>query len=80
VAAARRIAVGRTSQDVAPLQPAAAAQLAAPIRTGELSARGLHKVAAVARTVADLLGEAQVSEAHVADALSLRAARSTVAP
>jgi magnesium chelatase family protein len=80
VAAARRIAVGRTSQDVAPLQPAAAALLAATLRTGELSARGLHKVAAVARTVADLLGEAQVSEAHVADALSLRAARSTVAP
>jgi magnesium chelatase family protein len=79
VAAARRIAAARSGLDTAPLRPEAATLLAAKLRTGELSARGLHKVAAVARTVADLLGAEQVSEAHVADALWLRAARSTVA-
>ena len=80
VEAARRVAnQRRAGGEAAPLRPEAAALLAAKLRAGELSARGLHKVGAVARTVADLLGAEQVSEAHVADALSLRAARSTVA-
>jgi len=43
-----------------------------------LSPRGLHKVGRVARTVADLGGEEQVGYAHVAIALTLRAARSIV--
>lgn len=52
--------------------------LAAKLRAGELSARGLHKVARVARTIADLAGDQQVGYAHVADAVSLRAARSAL--
>ena len=47
---------------------------------GALTARGLHKVSRVARTVADLMGAEQVGEEHVCDALTLRTARSTVAP
>jgi magnesium chelatase family protein len=50
------------------------------LREGALTARGLHKVARVARTVADLTGAEEVDEGHVADALSLRTARTTVMP
>jgi magnesium chelatase family protein len=38
-----------------------------------LSARGFHRVLKVARTLADLDGEAQVRRIHVAEALSYRA-------
>ena len=52
--------------------------LAAKLREGALTARGLHKVARVARTVADLVGAEQVDEEHICDALCLRTARAVV--
>jgi magnesium chelatase family protein len=60
------------------MQSAASEMLAERLRSGTLSARGLHKVSKVARTVADLLGEEIVTIDHMADALSLRAARSSL--
>jgi magnesium chelatase family protein len=55
-----------------------AALLASKLRQGVLTARGLHKVARVARTVADLVGAEQVDEEHISDALCLRAGRDVV--
>ncbi len=79
VAAARRRAAHRDAAGADPPVDADGADLlAAKLRAGELSARGLRKVARVARTVADLAGDERVGYAHVADALSLRRARSTV--
>jgi magnesium chelatase family protein len=78
VATARTRATARAHGDEPPMHPRAADLLATKLREGELTARGLHKVSAVARTVADLAGVDQVGEEHVADALSLRAARSAL--
>jgi magnesium chelatase family protein len=50
------------------------------VRSGRLSARGLHRVRRVARTLADLDGGvARIDEGHVAEALALRAGRSALA-
>ena len=38
-----------------------------------LSARGIHRVLKVARSIADLAAEERVAAAHVAEALSFRA-------
>ena len=58
----------------APLAPSATRLLEHALRTGGLSARGLHRVRRVACTVADLAGaEGPVSDEHVATALALRA-------
>lgn len=66
---------------VAPLAPAAAELLERRLRTGSLSARGLHRIRRVARTVADLDGSPHVlSERHVAEALHLRSARTALLP
>ncbi|MGH9182654.1 MAG: YifB family Mg chelatase-like AAA ATPase [Acidimicrobiales bacterium] len=85
VAAARRRAqargVGTNSElpaarfdDVAPLGGGAKALLAHALRTGALSARGLHRVRRVALTVADLSGhEGPVGEEEICLALQLRA-------
>lgn len=85
VAAAREVAASRGVRcnaelpawrldDLAPLAPAAAALLEHRLRAGTLSARGLHRVRRVARTVADLAGAPRVvSDDHVCLALGLRA-------
>jgi magnesium chelatase family protein len=60
--------------EVAPLSAAASAILEHRLRAGLLSARGLHRIRRVARTIADLGGApALVGEEHVCLALSLRA-------
>jgi magnesium chelatase family protein len=79
VAAARARAADRKPGDEPPLQSGAADLIADRLRQGALSARGMHKVARVARTVADLLGSDVVTEEHVSDALSLRKGRATMA-
>src|SRR5207245_2153199 len=59
---------------LAPLQPAAGRLLERRLRAGALSARGLHRVRRVARTIADLAGATgPLGEDHVCLALSLRA-------
>ena len=60
----------------APLSRRAAALIDRQVRSGSLSARGLHRVHRLARTVADLddAGE-QVEERHVREALVLRSRR-----
>jgi magnesium chelatase family protein len=81
VAAARARAAARVAEGAErepPIQPEGAKLLASKLREGGLTARGLHKVARVARTVADLVGVERVDEGHVAEALSLRTARSTL--
>lgn len=63
--------------ETAPLSPEAAALLERRVRSGVLSARGFHRVRRVARTIADLdRAGPVVGERHVAEALSLREARS----
>ncbi|HEX2118938.1 MAG TPA: YifB family Mg chelatase-like AAA ATPase, partial [Acidimicrobiales bacterium] len=60
--------------ELAPVAPGAARLLEHRLRTGQLSARGLHRVRRVARTIADLGRTAgPVAEEHVCLALSLRA-------
>lgn len=57
-----------------PLTPAASSLLEHKLRTNGLSARGLHRIKRVARTLADLAGEGDVvGEEHVCLALGLRA-------
>ena len=81
VATARARAAARPEPGGGPrLAPEAEALLGSKLRSGRLSARGLHKVSQVAQTVADLAGDDTVSFAHVAEALSLRAGRTVVAP
>ena len=60
---------------VASLSPGGRALVEHRLRSGRLSARGLHRVRRVARTLADLSGDdsAVLSEAHLAAALELRA-------
>jgi magnesium chelatase family protein len=70
-ASARR-AMGR---DEIALSAAAKSTLEERLRSGELSARGMRKVARVAQTLADLFADTDdsvVSEEHLAEALSLR--------
>jgi magnesium chelatase family protein len=64
--------------EVAPLRPDAARTLERELRSGGLSARGLHRVHRVARTIADLEGSLAIESAHVAEALELRRARKAI--
>jgi magnesium chelatase family protein len=77
VAAARARGAARNGREPI-VAPDGSDLLAAKLRDGTLSARGLNKVRQVAQTVADIEGEDVVSFAHVSEALSLRAARSAV--
>ena len=81
-AVARRVARARTAglerAGELELAPEASSLLASKLRAGGLSARGLHKVTRVARTVAALAGADVVSFAHTSEALSLRAGRAVV--
>ena len=87
---ARRVAAGRGVRANAELSaavlrascalsPAATALLERRLQDGSLSARGLHRVWRVARTIADLDGAGPtLDDRHVAEALALRAARDTL--
>jgi magnesium chelatase family protein len=59
--------------EVVRLQPAASRVLEYKLRAGALSARGLHRIERVARTIADLHDVPDVTEDHVCAALELRA-------
>jgi len=64
-----------------PMSDPARALLERRLRAGALSARGLHRVWRVARTIADLdQGAPVIAEQHVAEALQLRAARDVLVP
>jgi magnesium chelatase family protein len=80
VAAAKTRAADRVGQPDPPVHAEATRLLAAKLQEGVLTARGLHKVSRVARTVADLMGTEQVGEEQVSDALFLRKGRATVTP
>lgn len=59
--------------ELAPMSSAATSLVEWHLRTGRLSARGLHRIRRVARTIADLTGsDGEVDEIHVAAALELR--------
>jgi magnesium chelatase family protein len=59
--------------EVAPLSAAASRVLERELRQGRLSARGLHRIRRVARTVADLDGyPGEIEDHHVYGALELR--------
>jgi magnesium chelatase family protein len=59
---------------LAPMEPEARRLLETRLRQGRLSARGLHRVRRVARTVADLAGrEEPVTAEDIYTALALRA-------
>jgi len=63
--------------EVAPMDTVARALVERQLRTGGLSARGLHRVRRLARTLADLDGAADtVTLPHVTEALFLRGGRS----
>jgi magnesium chelatase family protein len=67
--------------EVAPLNATARRLLERRLRQGDLSARGLHRVRRVARTLADLEGATElVGEEHVAAALQLRVGQSAFFP
>jgi magnesium chelatase family protein len=67
---------GSSLDEVAPMSKAAAGILERQVRSGSLSARGLHRVRRLARTVADLDADGDlVEEPHVHEALALRCRR-----
>jgi magnesium chelatase family protein len=71
----------RRLEEVAPLSDDATALLETALRSGRLSARGLHRVWRVARTIADLDGApTRLSAAHVAASLGLRVDPTETAP
>jgi magnesium chelatase family protein len=66
-------------EETVPLTVEAAALLERRLRSGTLSARGMHRVRRVARTIADLdRAGPLVRERQVAEALSLREGHSAL--
>ncbi|MEN3272786.1 MAG: magnesium chelatase family protein, partial [Actinomycetota bacterium] len=59
-------------ESVAPLRGGVAVLLEDALRAGTLSARGMHRVRRVARTIADLRGDVLVNEEDMCLALQLR--------
>jgi magnesium chelatase family protein len=80
-AAARGVTVnaeiaGSELDDLVPMDRAATALVERQVRRGALSARGLHRIRRLARTIADLDGvEGPVGEAQIREALVLRCQR-----
>jgi magnesium chelatase family protein len=67
---------GPSLADAIPLTRGAATLIERQVRSRSLSARGLHRVHRLARTIADLDGAGElVEEAHVHEALALRCRR-----
>jgi len=67
---------GSRLDEAAPMNDAASQIIERHVRSGALSARGLHRVRRLARTVADLEGGAKViDESHLSEALVLRCQR-----
>jgi magnesium chelatase family protein len=66
------IPAGRLDE-LCPLGSPASRVLEHHLRTGRLSARGLHRVRRVARTIADLDAASDIGEEHICAALELRA-------
>jgi magnesium chelatase family protein len=64
---------GKVLDAAAPLTDSATNVLESALRAGRLSGRGVSRVRAVARTIADLREEPEVDAEHVALALNLRA-------
>ena len=63
-------------EEMAPMSAAATSVLERNLRSGALSARGLHRVHRLARTVADLEGAGTlVQESHLREAILLRSQR-----
>ena len=56
-----------------PLDTACRALLQRAVEQLGLTARGLHRVIKVGRTIADLAGDRQVTATHIAEALRYRA-------
>jgi magnesium chelatase family protein len=70
---------GRTLDLHAPMTGSADQLLGHHLRTGRLSGRGMLRVRRVARTVADLAGVDVIDEEQMAEALALRAGRTSLA-
>lgn len=66
---------GATLQRDAPMTDEASKMLESRMRSGSLSARGLHRVHRIARTIADLDGADDIADLHVHEALLLRCRR-----
>ena len=64
---------GAALESAAPLTEAATNVLESALRAGRLSGRGMGRIRAVARTIADLRGAGSLDAEHVALALNLRA-------
>lgn len=64
---------GAALEEALRLAPAASRVLEYKLRVGALSARGLHRIQRVARTIADLMGSPDVTEEQVCAALEMRA-------
>jgi len=66
---------GATLRSDAPMSAAASKLVELQMRSGTLSARGLHRVHRIARTIADLEGAGDIEVSHVHEALLLRCRR-----